>query len=285
MIGISTESDERRRRVERAIDELASRLGLKIAPQLLADSNNTILHLAPEPLVAKVGTSHFRDASLEALDRELSVARHLASRGAPVVRPSDTVPAGPHLIEGLTVTLWQFYEPHDWKREEGLLGALLARVHGALLDYPGHLPSFAVELEDVGQILRDRPRLPLLHDEDHAFLLEMQRDLVSSLMGIPSEHQPLHGSPHEGNWLIGPAGPLLLDFETACNGPVEWDLSALPEAALDAFPAIDWQLLALLRRMRSLCVAVKCWIDPGRAPEVGEAAVVHLRLLRGHPLE
>lgn len=55
--------------------------------------------------------------------------------------------------------------------------------------------------------------------------------------------------------------------------------------ALSAFGRIDRDLLVLLRRMRSLCVAVKCWIDPGRAPEVGEAATVHLRLLRGEPLD
>jgi hypothetical protein len=97
--------------------------------------------------------------------------------------------------------------------------------------------------------------------------------------------RPLHGSPHSGNWLGASAGPLLLDFETACRGPVEWDLSALGEDAVDAFPNVDRDLLALLRRMRSLCVAVKCWLDPDRAPEVGEAAIVHLRLLRGETIE
>jgi len=50
-------------------------------------------------------------------------------------------------------------------------------------------------------------------------------------------------------------------------------------------PDANREQLTLLRRMRSLCVAVKCWIDPERASEVGEAAVVHLRLLRGEPLE
>ena len=46
--------------------------------QILKDSNNTIVHLQPAPIVAKVGTSHFRDAGLESLERELTVARHLA---------------------------------------------------------------------------------------------------------------------------------------------------------------------------------------------------------------
>ncbi len=256
-----------------------------VSPRILKDSNNTIVHLDPLALVAKVGTSHFRDASLEALDRELDVARHLASKEAPIVNPSADVPAGPHRAENLTVTLWQFYEDQGSPGDDTLFGPLLARIHDALLDYQGALPAFTAELEDVGRILLDRSRLPRLRDEDHAFLLRTHEELQPVVSSAPWVSRPIHGSPHTGNWLKGPAGLLLLDFETACRGPVEWDLSAMGDEAVDAFPHADRELLALLRRMRSLCVAVKCWIDPERAPEVGEAAAVHLRLLRGEPLE
>jgi Ser/Thr protein kinase RdoA (MazF antagonist) len=234
--------------------------------------------------MAKVGTSHFRDASLEVLDRELSVARHLAWKAAPVFRPSSGVPAGPHHAGGLTITLWQYYEARPFTEDGRVLGPLLTHVHDALLDYPGHVPRFTVELEDVGRILEDRGRLGRLSDEDHTFVVGVHREVQSSIPAS-SEDRLLHGSPHSGNWLEGPAGSVLLDFETACRGPVEWDLIALGEDALGAFHQIDRDLLALLRRMRSLCVAVKCWLDPDRAPEVKEAATVHLRLLRGEPLE
>jgi hypothetical protein len=90
-------SEDRRARAMHAVQELAARLGLETDARILKDSNNTIVHLAPLPLVATVGTSHFRDASLEALGQELDVARHLASKGAPVVHASSDVPAG--LIE------------------------------------------------------------------------------------------------------------------------------------------------------------------------------------------
>jgi Phosphotransferase enzyme family len=271
--------------VEEAIEELASKLALRVSPRVLADSNNTIVHLAPEPLVAKVGTSHFRDASLEALDRELSVVRHLTSKAAPVVRPSASVPAGPHRARGLTITLWQYYERGAFTGGGRVLGPLLAGVHEALLDYPGPLPRFTDELEDVGRILGDRGRLGRLPGDDYTFLMRVHEELTSSVPGTSSRDRPLHGSPHSGNWLGGSAGPLLLDFETACRGPVEWDLTALGEDALGAFPHIDRELLPVLRRMRSLCVAVKCWLDPERAPEVREAAIVHLRLLRGQAVE
>src|SRR5437667_11885153 len=98
-------SEERKRRVMQAVRELAAKLRLEVSPHILKDSNNTIVHLAPLPLVAKVGTSTFRDASLEDLERELEVARHLASKHAPIVFPSRDVLAGPHRAPGLIVTL------------------------------------------------------------------------------------------------------------------------------------------------------------------------------------
>jgi aminoglycoside/choline kinase family phosphotransferase len=77
---------------------------------------------------------------------------------------------------------------------------------------------------------------------------------------------------------------LLLDFETACHGPVEWDLAALADDAL-VFFAADYELIPMMRRMRSVCLAAKCWVAPERAPELREAADVHLNLLRGQPLD
>ena len=77
---------------------------------------------------------------------------------------------------------------------------------------------------------------------------------------------------------------MLLDFETACHGPVEWDLAALADEALASFPQADRDLIGTMRRMRSACVAAKCWVAPERAPQLHEAAQVHLKLLRGHQL-
>src|SRR5438093_10461458 len=178
MIHIVADSEERKRRVMQAVHELATKLWLEVSPRILKDSNNTIVRLAPLPLVAKVGTSHFRDASLEALDRELDVARHLASKDAPIVRPSTEIPAGPYRVAGLVVTLWQFHEARGAPENEGAFGPLLARVHEALLDYHGSLPPFTAELEDIGGILQDRTRLRRLPAEDHHFLLTTHQQLA-----------------------------------------------------------------------------------------------------------
>jgi Phosphotransferase enzyme family len=278
---------EARRRfaIEAALD-VVRKLGVPAdGPIVLSDANNTIVHLAPAPIVAKVGTSHFRDAHLESLERELAVAAYLADRGAPTVRPTKDVPPGPHRWRDLTVTLWQYAEPvRDARPASSESAAALTIVHRAMADFPGSLPSFAVELEGARRLLQPQ-RSPALAADDRRFVLSVVDDLqaeLSKLSGVV--YQPLHGSPHEGNWLYASEGLLLLDFETACRGPLEWDLAALDDRGVALFPDVDRQLITLLRRMRSVCVASKCWTELDRTPEVFEAAHVHLRLLRGEPL-
>src|SRR5881397_484305 len=279
-------AEDRRRLAAAAALHLARDLGIDARqPRILKDSNNTIVHLAPAPVVAKVGTSHFRDAKLESLGRELAVATHLAERGSPIVGPASDVDPGPHVRQDVTLTLWRYVEPLQGAPVRPTQTApLLRAVHEDLNDFPGSLPLFSLELEDAGRLL-EPDRSPSLASADRRFLQGVLDEVQAELSTIPTVNRPLHGSPHEGNWLATDHGLLLLDFETACMGPIEWDLAALEDEAVDMFARVDRELIALLRRMRSVCVAAKCWVDPNRAPEVFEAARVHLRMLRGEPLD
>jgi Ser/Thr protein kinase RdoA (MazF antagonist) len=252
---------------------------------IVQDWNNTIVRLGGTGLVAKVGTSHFRDAALESLERELAVSAHLAARAAPVVVPAEEVPAGPYVSHGLTVTLWRYVEPvRGAELEPAAAAAALGIVHEMLADFAGQLPGFTVELTTTERLVRP-DRSPELRIADREFLLGVVGELREMLAGLETTDRPLHGSPHAANWLRSAGGPLLLDFETACVGPVEWDLSALGDDVLARFPDADHELIAILRRMRSVCVATKCWVAPDRAPELREAALVHLKLLRGQTLD
>jgi hypothetical protein len=252
---------------------------------VLEDWNNTIVWVAGTAIVAKVGTSHFRDAALESLERELAVSAYLAERGAPVVRPTEEVPAGPHRWRDLIVTLWRFVErAQGAELRPAAVASALKAVHEAMVGFEGGLPRFDVALDDAAGLLRPE-RSPQLQAADREFLLRVVGELRAALPRLGAESRPLHGSPHEANWLISRDGPLLLDFETACLGPLEWDLTALGDDAIDLFPDADHELLGSLRRMRSVCVAAKCWVAPDRALEVREAARVHVKLLRGEPLD
>jgi hypothetical protein len=56
-------AEERRRLAIEAALGVAGELGIRAeGVRILKDSNNTIVKLVPAPIVAKVGTSHFRDA-------------------------------------------------------------------------------------------------------------------------------------------------------------------------------------------------------------------------------
>lgn len=279
-------SHERRRRACDAALGVAARLGL--GPQrgvVLADRNNTIVRLVGTPIVAKVGTSHFRDCRLESLEREVAVASHLAARGAPIVAPARAAAPGPHVWQRLNVTLWEYAEPRPAATVVAAeTAAALSAVHRGLADFGGALPPFTVELDDAARLLQPA-RSPALSRVDRRFLSTVVDELRSALTQPAVGWRPLHGSPHDANWLIGADGPLLLDFETACRGPVEWDLAALGDGVLTGFPEADRERISVMRRMRSVCVAAKCWVEPERAPEVREAAHVHLKLLRGQRLD
>jgi hypothetical protein len=279
-----SESERRQRACEAALG-VAARLGVPARRAvILEDWNNTIIRLAPAPIVAKVGTSHFRDARLESLERELSVATYLAARGAPVIRPAPEVPSGPHRWQELTLTLWQYAEPTPGPLTPAETAATIKVVHKALADFDATLPGFMVELDDARRLLQPH-RSPALGPVDRRVLSGVVSEVEGALARIESPCRPLHGSPHEANWLRSADGPLLLDFETACHGPIEWDLAALSDDALVFFPDADRELIRTMRRMRSLCVAAKCWVAPERAPQLREAAHVHLNILRGQHID
>src|SRR5688500_3097972 len=99
---------ERRERAIEAATEIAATYRIKSdAPVILKDSNNTIIHLAPFPVVAKVATSPLQKQNLSNLEHELNVALHLAELDAPIVPLSAEIPPAVYRYKDLEVTFWQ----------------------------------------------------------------------------------------------------------------------------------------------------------------------------------
>ncbi len=266
---------------ERVATEVATRCGLVLErPRLLHHSNNVVLHLTPEPIVAKVGLSTQRRGTAASLTRELEVGRFLADRHAPSARPASALPAGPHQARDVVVTFWD-YCTHDPAREVDACaaGRSLEELHATLTSYDGPLPPFTAQIDDAARVLATEP-LPALTRSDRAFLADSHASLSAALSAHQLAARPLHGEPHSGNVLATTEGPCWIDFEAACLGPVEWDVGCLGSEALRHFPHLDHDLLELMGRLRSLCVAVWCWRNPERAPELREAAEHHLHRLR-----
>jgi hypothetical protein len=85
-----------------AATSAAAKAGLGVVtPHVLHLGDHTTVRLAPWPIVARIASGTSFDFSRESLARELAVACHLASRGAPSVRPTTTPAPGPYLSSPL----------------------------------------------------------------------------------------------------------------------------------------------------------------------------------------
>ncbi len=272
---------ERRSRAFEAAVELGSRLGLDTSrARVLQDWNDTIVHLAPEPVVARVRTSWAEAVEpAEVTDaRELAVVRHAVAHGAPVVPPAEH--AGPFTQDGLAITLWQHAEELPDEISDAEAGAALLELHCALADFSGDLPPLSERLGRAASVISSPVAVPRLASVDRAFLAERFAALRAEAESSGRSQRVLHGGPHTANLLATLEGPRWIDFDTTCRGPVEWDLAHLGDDAAALFPDSDAGLLASMRKLVSADVAIWCWHTYGRAPEVDEAAHYHLEALR-----
>ena len=280
MENLSTE--ERRERAIKAASEISVAYGIKSdAPVLLKDSNNTVVHLAPSPVVAKVATSTLRKWNVSNLEHELNVAVHLAGLGAPIVPPSKELPPVVYRDEDLEVTFWQYCRGkvrEEIDRHE--LFAAIKEFHAAFASYQGELKFFTEKYEECYSLL-DTDRLsPELSMDDRLFLRQVCGHLRARLQTFDYECVPSHEEIHGGNVLWVNRKPLLIDFESCCLAPREIDFLSFSEMNLSAYPELNKQLMELLNVFKSFCVAVWCWSQPDRAPEVREAGEYHLGRLR-----
>lgn len=274
---MSTEQGRVDRAVEAALAIAADHGVVDVRSRVLQHSNNVVVHLAPAPVVAKVRTSPRGAASIAG---ELAVGEFLAERDAPSVAPARILPSGPHSAGGLAVGYWE-HCPHDAeaKLDGDAVGRSLAALHDALDGYPDELPSFIAKIEDASAVLAEES-LPALGAGDRAFLAGLHEHLSARLADRPWSARPLHGDVHLGNLLATAEGPRWVDLEAACLGPREWDLAGLPDEALDVLERVDSSLLALLRDLRSVCVAAWCSRNPQRDPGLREAIEFQIGRLR-----
>jgi molybdopterin-guanine dinucleotide biosynthesis protein A len=266
-----------RARAVRAAELAARAHGVEVnAPTVLQDWNDTIVHLRPAPVVARVRTSWLDEDPEATVERELAIVGHAAARGAPVVRPTPNARPGPHRFEGLTLSFWEYVEELPAEVTPSEAAASLRSLHAALADYPSSLPTLWSRLERAQSAVADARSCPRLPEDDRRFLAARVEALSSAFRAMKLPERPIHGGPHLANLLQTPIGPRWIDFDTVCLGPLEWDLAHLPEAAAASYPDASREALSLARELVSAEVAVWCWCTYGRAPEVDEAARFHL---------
>jgi hypothetical protein len=266
-----------------AVRAVAARLRVgPIEPVVVALAKHTTVRLAPLPLVARVQSAVSPSQAGGSLASELSIARYLAFRQAPTVRPATGIDPGPHLEGRCAMTLWEFV-PHRAAETEAdmqLAARALRRFHRAFESYGGALPLFTAAIDACEDTLAVPSRTPALEAGSRTFLSRLHIRLRGELSSHTYEHTPLHGDAHLGNVMLTDAGAVWADLEATCRGPREWDIVSLPEATWSEFNEVDADLIRCLADLRSLCVAVWCWADYGRSSAVNEAAEYHLQSLK-----
>lgn len=104
-------------------------------------------------------------------------------------------------------------------------------------------------------------------DADRELLGDTLRNLGRAIGERGGAEQPLHGEPHPGNVLSTENGPLFIDFETCCRGPVEFDLAHAPEEVGEHYPGVDRDVLRACRLLVLAMVTVWRWDRDDQFPD------------------
>lgn len=237
-------------------------------PEVIAEGYSVRVRLQPAAVVTRVVTvgRELRPDPLPWLEREVSVAGFLAASGVPVVAPWED--PGPHLADGLEVSLWQWAEHDSNQVSPADFGAMLGELHEALASYPGDLPPLVGPLTDIATALTV---------SSDATLHRAAAELVPLALSWP--RRPLHGDAHTGNVLMTPRGALWTDFEDVCAGPAEWDMASMTitDEALATYPGpIDRDRLADCRDLRRLQILASLLVGGYDEVALYERLVKHL---------
>jgi len=150
-----------------------------------------------------------------------------------VVPPTDILPPGPHVQDGLWMTLWKFV-PHDAQAppsEPRQLGRSLRRLHAVLADFPGDLAPLSETRDWLERLLDELRPSPSLTKQDIDWLRFELDALTPSVFESSLPAQALHGDVSMSNLLRTEGGPAWIDLEDVCAGPVAWDVSGLVSSA------------------------------------------------------
>ena len=263
-----------------AATSTASALGLRAdEATVLHVSNRLALRLLPADVLARVALPTHEAAAFE-----VGLAARLAATDSPVGLLDPRVAPRVYERDGFTITLWTYYEPET---SRGLSTAdyadALRRLHAGMQHVDVRTPHFTDRVREARLLVGSRDRTPELADADRDLLGNALSRAIPMISRRGAREQLLHGEPHAGNVVNTRNGPLFIDLETACRGPVEFDLAHVPNEVSESYAGID---RALLDECRLLVLAMTAaWLlDPeDRFPSGREAARELVAALRAGP--
>jgi hypothetical protein len=259
--------------------EVASGLDLAAADAgVLHNSNKLALRLLPCDVVARVGF-----AGLEAFQAELEIGRRLAEIEVPVASLEPRVEPRVYERHGFVVTFWTYYEQVRQKVSPADYAKALERLHAGMAKVDVTVPHFSDRVAEAQQLVASPDRTPGLEDSERKLLSSTLRSQRREITERTSGEQLLHGEPHAGNLLNTKSGPLFIDLETCCRGPVEFDLAHVPEEVSERYAGADQELLRACRLLVLAMVAAWRWDLDDQLPNGKRAGQELLGALRTGP--
>jgi hypothetical protein len=260
-----------------AARSIASALGLTVDDAVvLNNSNKLAVRLLPCDVLARVAPLSQHVAQLE-----VDLAQHLAETGSPAATLEPRVEPRVYERDGFVVTLWTYYEPVTPREVSPAdYAKALERLHAGMRKIDVTTPHFTDRVAEAQHLVASRDQTPALADADRELLSEKLRSLKRSIMNRGADEQLLHGEPHPGNLLNTKTGPLFIDLETCCRGPVEFDLAHVPEEVTRQYPDADRDLLGECRGLVLAMVAAWRWDSGDQFPDgrrVGRELIGALR--------
>jgi aminoglycoside phosphotransferase (APT) family kinase protein len=263
-----------------AATSAASGLGLSADEAIVLHASNRLaLRLLPSDVLARVAS-----AAHEAAQLEVDLALRLARTDTPVAALDPRVPPRVYERDGFVITLWTYYaaeSSHELAPAE--YADALSRLHIGMHEVDLSTPHFTGRVKEAETLVASLDRTPDLTEADQNLLTHTLTTVTRAIRELGAPEQLLHGEPHPGNVLNTKSGPLFIDLETCCRGPVEFDLAHVPDEVSDCYPNVDQ---SLLRQCRLLALAmVAAWrLDPeDQLPGGSQAAREILGALRAGP--
>jgi Phosphotransferase enzyme family len=241
-----------------------SALGLRVDDAVVVHNSNRIaVRLTPCDVLARVSPpAHHAGAEFE-----VEVARRLAETDSPVAELEPRVEPRVYVRDDFAITLWTYYEPvapsdiapADYARA-------LIRLHAGLRQIDLGAPHFTDRVADAQRLVADREQTPDLLGADRELLSNSLSRVRTAISGRGDGEQLLHGEPHPGNLLNTRRGPLFIDLETCCHGPVEFDIAHAPEDVGEHYPGADQDLIDLCRILMRAMVTAWRWSREDQFP-------------------
>jgi len=247
----------------RAATSIAAALDLTVDDAIvLHNSNKLALRLLPCDVLARVA-----HVGHEVAQFEVDLAQRLAETDSPVAAVEPRVEPRVYERDGFAVTLWTYYQPVPPQEiSPADYADALERLHCGMRKLDVTAPHFTDRVAEAQQLVASRDHTPALADDDRALLSTTLRSLRRAIGDRGAAEQLLHGEPHPGNVLSTKTGPLFIDLETCCRGPIEFDLAHVPEEVSERYPDVDHELLRECRILMLAMIATWRWDRDDQLP-------------------